>query len=199
MSDSTKTPEINNYSKNKGFNGVECNLNAVEVLNDNELLFGTIDGLFIYNKNDDLKNELPPILSLNNIKLNFIDVDWSTFSETTNNLPVNLSLNYKDNNLIFEYVGVSLTNPEQVVYQYKLEGLDNNWLPTTTDQKAVYTAIPPGDYTFMLKAKNGDGVWIEEPLTFSFSITPPWWQTTWFYVSAVIAILLSFYFLSNLH
>ena len=197
MNDSTKTLEINNYSKTKGFNGVECNLNAAEVLNENELLFGTIDGLFIYNKNNDLKNQLPPILSLNNIKLNFIDVDWSTFGETTNNLPVNLSLNYKDNNLIFEYVGVSLTNPEQVIYQYKLDGLDEKWLPTTTDQKAVYTAIPPGDYTFMLKAKNADGVWIEEPLTFSFSITPPWWQTTWFYVIAVFTVLLSFYFIMD--
>tara|TARA_R110000782_G_scaffold110863_1_gene200385 strand:- start:64296 stop:67481 length:3186 start_codon:yes stop_codon:yes gene_type:complete len=197
LSDSTKTPEIKSYSKNKGFNGVECNLNAVEVLNNNELLFGTIDGLFIYNKKDDLKNELPPILSLNNIKLNFVDVDWSVFGEVENKLPKNLSLTYVNNNLIFEYVGVSLTNPEQVVYQYKLEGLDNNWLPATTDQKAVYTAIPPGDYTFMLKAKNADSVWIEEPLTFSFSITPPWWQTTWFYVIAVIAILLSFYFIMD--
>ena len=197
LADSTIPIQIENYTKTKGFNGVECNLNAAEILNENEMLFGTIDGLFIYNKNKDLKNLLPPILSLKNIKLNFIDVNWETFGKIENNLPLNLSLDYKNNNLIFEYVGVSLTNPEEVIYQYKLDGLDDNWLPTTTDTKAVYTAIPPGDYTFMLKAKNADGVWTEQPLTFSFSITPPWWQTTWFYVATVITILLSFYFIMD--
>src|SRR5690606_31170884 len=197
LADSTIPIQIENYTKTKGFNGVECNLNAAEILNENEMLFGTIDGLFIYNKNKDLKNLLPPILSLKKIKLNFIDVNWETFGKTENNLPLNLSLDYKNNNLIFEYVGVSLTNPEEVIYQYKLDGLDDNWLPTTTDPKAVYTAIPPGDYTFMLKAKNADGVWTEQPLTFSFSITPPWWQTTWFYVATVITILLSFYFIMD--
>lgn len=197
LNDATKKIDVKNFSKHEGFNGVECNLNAVYKNKNGELYFGTINGIYIYNEEYDIKNTQPPILSLNTIKLNFEDVDWSTFGEVENKLPKNLSLTYVNNNLIFEYVGVSLTNPEQVVYQYKLEGLDNNWLPTTTDQKAVYTAIPPGDYTFMLKAKNADGVWIEEPLTFSFSITPPWWQTTWFYVIAVFTVLLSFYFIMD--
>ena len=193
IKDSTNQIEISNYNKNQGFGGLECNMNAVEVRSESEMLFGTINGLFIYNKDKDIKNEYAPVLSLNNIKLNFIDVDWSEYGELEHKLPKDLSLTYKNNNLIFEYVGISLTNPNEVVYQYKLEGLDNSWLPTTIDQKAVYTAIPPGNYTFMLKARNSDNVWSDSPLTFSFSISPPWWQTTWFYILTVSVALLSFY------
>ncbi|MCB9361678.1 MAG: SpoIIE family protein phosphatase [Flavobacteriales bacterium] len=185
--------EIRNYGKNEGFNGVECNLNTVFRNKQNQLLFGTINGLYTYHLENDKVNEVPPILTLNNIKLNFENVKWNDFTDSLNigtNIPSYLDLTYNNNNLIFEYVGVSLTNPEEVQYQYMLEGLDENWLPMTKDRKAVYTAIPHGDYTFKLKAENSDGVWIEDEVVFTFQISPPWWKTNWFYASSIITILL---------
>lgn len=201
LNDSTNHAiKISTYNKNKGFNGMECNMNAV-TLHKNQLYFGTINGLYIYNKNNDKENNIPPQLTLKNIKLHFKDINWKTdFNatiDTLTNLPSNLALNYKNNNLIFEYVGISLTNPDEVVYQYKLEGLDNDWLPITSDRKAVYTAIPPGNYTFLLKAKNADGFWTETPVSFSFTITPPWWKTTVFYFLSVLIVLSAFYFIMD--
>lgn len=185
--------EIRNYGKNEGFNGVECNLNTVFRNKKNQMLFGTINGLYTYHLENDKTNEVAPILSLNRIKLNFESVKWKNYTDSLNdetNIPLQLELTYNNNNLIFEYVGVSLTNPQEVQYQYMLEGLDENWLPITKDRKAVYTAIPHGDYVFKLKAKNGDGVWVENETTFTFKISPPWWKTNWFYTTSIITILL---------
>jgi len=42
--------------------------------------------------------------------------------------------------------------------------------------------LPHGEYTFTVKSCNNDGLWNKEPTTFSFSISPPWWQTLWFYL-----------------
>ena len=185
--------EVRNYTKNEGFNGVECNLNAVYRNKKNQLYFGTINGLYIYHSMSDAINQVPPLISFKNIKLNFEDVDWTDFTNQINKeteLPTSLELKYNNNNLIFEFVGVSLTNPNEVQYQYKLEGLDEDWLPLTKDRKAVYTAIPHGDYTFRLKSKNSDGVWTEADETFQFSISPPWYKTMWFYVSAVLFVLM---------
>jgi len=184
--------EVRNYTNNEGFNGVECNLNAVHRNKQNQLYFGTINGLYIYHSLNDEINKVPPIITFKNIKLNFEDVDWSTYSNEINpetNLPSVLKLRYNNNNLIFEFVGVSLTNPLEVQYQYKLEGLDEDWLPLTKDRKAVYTAIPHGEYTFRLKSKNSDGVWNESEETFVFSISPPWYKTMWFYISSVLFVL----------
>ncbi|WP_170228030.1 two-component regulator propeller domain-containing protein [Vicingus serpentipes] len=185
--------EVRSYGKNEGFNGVECNLNTVFRNRKNEMLFGTINGLYTYHLENDKVNEIPPNLSLNNIKLNFESVSWDNYTDSLNvetNIPSKLELTYNNNNLIFEYVGVSLTNPQEVQYQYKLEGLDENWLPITKDRKAVYTAIPHGDYVFKLKAQNSDGVWVETEVDFSFQINPPWWKTNWFYASSILIILL---------
>ena len=185
--------EIRNYGKNEGFSGVECNLNAVFRNKQKQLLFGTINGVYKYHSENDIINKQAPLITFKNIKLNFVDVNWNNFTKETNEengLPNNLELRYNNNNLIFEFVGVSLTNPNEVHYQYKLEGLDENWLPLTKDRKAVYTAIPHGNYTFRLKARNSDGVWTEHDQTFSFSISPPWYKTTWFYVLAVLFVVL---------
>jgi serine phosphatase RsbU (regulator of sigma subunit) len=61
-----------------------------------------------------------------------------------------------------------------------------------TDKESVtFNHLPPGHYEFQLKAKNSDGVWSPDPLSYSFSIEPPFWRTTWFYSSSgVLAVLL---------
>ena len=190
------TVNIRNYSKEEGMKGVECNLNSVCLTENNQLWFGTIGGAYLYNEEADQINKIPPKITLYNIKLNFDDVDWADFSndiDDNTGFPKSLELNHTYNNFIFEYVGVSLKNPEKVEYQYQLEGLDANWLPLTKDMKAVYTALSPGNYTFKLKAKNNDDVWVNEPTTFSFTIFPPWYQTKWFYISCALLLLLGFY------
>ena len=187
---------IRNYSKQEGMLGVECNMNAVGFSNTNQLWIGTIDGVYLYNQKEDILNLIPPKVTLNNIKLNFNDVNWQDYTsdiDKVSGLPKNIQLSHTNNNFIFEYVGVSLKNPDKVIYQYKLEGLDNDWLPMTKDRKAVYTALSSGDYTFVLKAKNNDGVWVKNPVTFSFTIFPPWYQTNWFYSGVVLLIILGIY------
>ncbi len=188
--------EIRNYGKSEGFVGVECNLNAVSISNKKQLWFGTIDGAYLYNEQADELNQIPPKITLKNIKLNFKDVDWSNYTnhvDELSGLPNLLELNHQDNNFIFEFVGVSLKNPEKVYYQYQLEGLDEEWLPLTTDRKAVYSSLSPGDYVFKLRAKNKDDVWVENPTTFSFAIFPPWYQTKVFYVLVVILLIIIIY------
>jgi signal transduction histidine kinase len=62
-----------------------------------------------------------------------------------------------------------------------LEGVDRQWHHAGTQHFANYTDIRPGHYVFKVKASNNDGVWNNEPLVVNVVITPPWWQTWWFY------------------
>ena len=53
---------------------------------------------------------------------------------------------------------MSLNNPQKVSYQYKLEGFDKDWLPGMTKaSEAVYSNLPPGTYTFLVRAFNNNG------------------------------------------
>jgi ligand-binding sensor domain-containing protein/signal transduction histidine kinase len=93
-------------------------------------------------------------------------------------VPEHLSLAYNNNYLTFQFVGITMRSPKKVKYKFKLEGLENNWSALTNRSEASYGNLPPGKYTFKVKAMNSEGYWSKE-FNYSFIIRPPWWQTWW--------------------
>jgi len=85
------------------------------------------------------------------------------------------------------YSGLSFVAPELVRFKYRLEGLDGDWLPPTSERVARYTHLPAGRYRFRVIASNNDGVWNETGAALDFNVIPPWWRTTWFTMLAVVA------------
>jgi ligand-binding sensor domain-containing protein/serine phosphatase RsbU (regulator of sigma subunit) len=109
------------------------------------------------------------------------------------NLPENLSLAYNNNYLTFSFIGITQKQSKKVKYQYKLEGLDDNWSAITSRTEAPYGNLPHGNYTFKVKAMNSEGYWSSE-YNYSFTIRPPWWKTLWFRVFELIFIVFSIAF-----
>jgi ligand-binding sensor domain-containing protein/serine phosphatase RsbU (regulator of sigma subunit) len=156
------------------------------------ILIGTISGLEIYDPKYDKENTQEAITKINSVKLFFGQEDILKFSkgvDSTSLLPKYLKLPFNKNHITFQFIGVSLTAPEKVMYQYKLDGLDDDWTPSTSKIEATYSSLPPGNYKFMIKAMNNDGLWNKEPVTFEFIISPPWYKTWWFYTICVISLI----------
>ena len=62
-----------------------------------------------------------------------------------------------DQNVIFEYKGMSFsTHPRDMLYIYRLKGYDSDWQPATRKMRAHYRDLPPGDYTFQVRAIDRD-------------------------------------------
>ncbi|MDE8698402.1 triple tyrosine motif-containing protein, partial [Bacteroides cellulosilyticus] len=57
------------------------------------------------------------------------------------------------------YASLSYCTPEKNQYAYKLEGFDKEWNYVGSQNKATYTNLPAGTYTFKVKATNNDGIW----------------------------------------
>jgi len=96
----------------------------------------------------------------------------------------------------FQYTALSLVAPERVHFKYMLEGYDSGWVDAGTRRTAFYTGLPPGDYTFRVKASNNDGVWNEQGATLQFTLLPHFYQTAWFLAlcgAAAIALAALFY------
>jgi len=103
-------------------------------------------------------------------------------------LPLDLNLPYEHNHVTFDFIGISLSNPEKVHYQYMLDGFDKDWSPAAKERFATYSNLPAGEYTFKVRANNPEGVWNSNPTSFHFSIKPPFWQTWWFYMLGLITL-----------
>ncbi|HEX8514950.1 MAG TPA: two-component regulator propeller domain-containing protein [Bacteroidia bacterium] len=177
---------LKHYGKEEGFIGLECNQNAFYRDVDGKLWIGTIDGVTIYNPDFEYKNKIPPQTQITDLRLFLESVDLSQYSDSIyNGLPINLSLPYDKNHITFDFVGVSQTIPDKVRYRFMLQNFDKDWLPEGKETSTTYSNLPPGQYTFLLKASNNDGVWNPEPVAYSFEIVPPFWKRPWFYIIAI--------------
>jgi len=164
------------YTEKNGFTGRETKQNATFADNQGNLWFGTVNGAIKYNPEfspDDFPTPL--------IYLTQIDVNQVPF-----NMYDGIKLKHTQDNLIFHYTAINLTNPDAVRFQVKLEGLNENWQQPTTEQTAKYQALSPGKYTFKVKAKNHYGIWNDEAESMSFYIKPPFYQTWWFILICIV-------------
>ncbi|HEY0030123.1 MAG TPA: SpoIIE family protein phosphatase, partial [Bacteroidia bacterium] len=191
----TGTIEIKHYGKLEGFTGVECNTNSYFRGKDGSIWFGTINGAIRLDPTRQKNNNAEPFTYITDINLFFDPLERTEFVKETDSLtglPTNLKLPYDKNHLTFNCIALSLTIPEKTLYSYKMAGFDKAWSPLSKQSYATYSFLPPGNYTFMVRAMNSDGVWTEAPATFNFTIVPPYWQTWWFYILASIALVLVF-------
>ncbi|MEZ4973312.1 MAG: two-component regulator propeller domain-containing protein [Cyclobacteriaceae bacterium] len=106
-----------------------------------------------------------------------------------NCIPAKLELPFDQNHLTFQFLKINKRNPESVIYQYMLEGLETEWSPATKVRKVTYSNIPPGSYKFKVLVNSKDGDFTQEPLIYPFVIRPPFYRTALFYLLIVIVSL----------
>jgi signal transduction histidine kinase len=107
-----------------------------------------------------------------------------------------LHLSHTQDVLEFEFAALDIDAPQLVQYQYQLEGLEKEWAKLKDRRFVRYTAIPPGDYVFRVRAASSRGEWPDQEIALAVSIAPPWWRTTWAYAGYglfIIAILFGGY------
>ncbi len=183
---------VKSYDKANGFIGQECNTQASFRDKDNALWFGTVKGAARYDEAEDT-NVIPLPIHIVGLNLFFEKPDWNTFSDRTSawtRLPENLVLSHNENHLTFQFAAPGFLAPSKTLYKYQLEGFDAAWSPANAQRQAVYANLPPGAYTFKVLASNGDNVWTAAPASFSFIITMPFWQKSWFYALIGVSVLL---------
>lgn len=185
-----KPTDFIRYSNLDGLKSLECNQNASFIDNENNLWFGTSYGLMKHQLKPTNTTFFLPKVQLKGVRLFFEKYNYKKFSKgliENSKLPKDLVLPYNKNHLTFDFVGIFHTNPDKVKYRFKLDGFDDNWQPLTTSNFVTYSNIPSGDFTFMLSSTTDLSNW-SPPVTFSFTIKPPFWLTWWFFTLCIIAV-----------
>jgi ligand-binding sensor domain-containing protein/signal transduction histidine kinase len=161
---------------------------ASYVLPDGRIIFGADNEFVVF---DPLKvsiNQAAP------------DVQFTGFKLMNKTLMVDSLLNKnriklspEDNSIAIEFSG--LTYDGTYIIKYKLEGLDKEWRRADNSSQAVYSYLPPRNYTFMVKSENAEGDPSKNITTLNIVVNPPFWKTWWFYSAvALLAALLLFRF-----
>jgi serine phosphatase RsbU (regulator of sigma subunit) len=170
---------IFSYTERNGFTGIETKPNAVYESPAGDLWFGTANGATQLRPDKAPTEELEPLTHIMGMRVNY----------ETRGMTPGMKLKYYERSISFDYYSICLTNPDVVRYKVKLEGADNDWRPITDQTNVIYSALPPGKYTFMVIASNSQGIWNNEPVTFHFIIKPPFYLTWWFILISIIIIV----------
>lgn len=165
----------NFYIKNIGrFHGAPENIkfipHSLAIDYDGSVLFGTNQGILISDQNLRSKNTVAPLLNISSIKANDKFIDYRG----------DIILPPGSHKLQINYLGVNLKSPNEVNYQYKLEGY-SDWSDIHHDTTVVFLQLTDGHYKFILKASNEDGIMTESPLVLNIKIQKSIWKIWWFY------------------
>jgi diguanylate cyclase (GGDEF)-like protein len=93
-----------------------------------------------------------------------------------------------------EFIGISLAAPERLRYEYRLLGLDDNWMDAKSDTKAVFANLPSGTYRFEVRSHLGTGEASASAVHLEVVQEPRLVERWWFRVlmaSALIAMIVA--------
>jgi len=122
-------------------------------------------------------------------KQNFKELQFDSIAE----LPSNLILPFSKNDISFEFTAIDLSYGKDILFQYLLEGYDDDWSPLNKNRQASFGNLKEGNYTFKLKAIHPQG--LEKTTSYTFKVLPPWYRTWWAISLFVIAFLSTLWFI----
>ncbi len=169
------------YDVSKGISG-DCNLNAMYPNETGVILIGTTEGLIMYDPAKEKSSRVPPFTNITKVIISDKEYDFTK----------DIVLPYSLYKLRIEFIGLSYSDPAAVKYQYKLEGHDLDWSEITSINYVIYPRIEDGEYTFLIRSFDSNGLCQEKPVSLHLKIKLPFWKTWWFIASSIAAIILAF-------
>jgi signal transduction histidine kinase len=116
-------------------------------------------------------------------------IESADVDQTPANLAKPVTVASDQKNLEIQYTALSFSKPEQVVFRYKMEGLDSDWQDVQYRRTAYFAHLPAGSYTFRVMATNSDGVW-NESQDLPIKVLPPFYRTLWF-MAIIVGLVLA--------
>lgn len=194
-----ETTDIKVYDTSDGLLSDEFSRAACFKTKEGTLFFGNTKGLNFFNpKNIESNSVIPDVyISGVSVRRNEQDSDFQNGLNRQMSLG-EIELKANQNDLDFEFSALNYTQSGKNNYSYILEDYDNQWKNVQNTTSVSYTNIPPGDYTFKVKASNNDGIWNEKPATVKISILSPWYKTSiaYFCYFLLFAALLAGFFIA---
>ncbi len=141
---------------------------------DKKIFIGSTEGLIIYDRLKDRKNEAGPFNNINSVEINDVPYPYQP----------SYVLPYKKYKIKVYYSGINFSSPEKVYYSTFLENFDLDWSKMTTSREALYS-LGDGKYKFSMVSVNEDGLSQGTPVSFSILIKKPFYRTWWAILSEI--------------
>lgn len=160
--------------------------------------FGGINGLDWFYPQDIVISQRMPQLIFNAFRLNnklILPGDSTMLLSKNINELDKITLKHHQNFFTIEFTTLNFINPNNPLFQYKLENFNSQWVMAGNLREASFTNVPFGKYRLLVRATNEDGVWSDEVKALQIIILPPFWKTWQAFLMYALLVLLGIYLL----
>lgn len=147
--------------------GNTYNENASITMSDGSLLFGTQHGVLTIRPDEIATDRQSRNIAITNVSVNGQPL---VFSNT-------LRLAYSQNTVNISFSDFTFIDATSSVYTFRMEGADKEWCQPTSNNSVTYANLPPGKYTFRIKAVGSPQV-----ASLEIVISQPWWNSLWAWI-----------------
>ncbi|HLA58130.1 MAG TPA: two-component regulator propeller domain-containing protein [Puia sp.] len=169
------------FSRLDGIENEQFTQSASLVLPDGRMLFGTTNHFIAFDPNHSEAMHSYPDLHITGFKMMGKSLSVDSLMRLRE-----IELSFQDNAVEIEFSTLMYGSP--FLIKYKLEGLDKDWKPADKNNQAVYNYLPPGSYTFLLRALDAEGNESGKTSGIKIIVNAPFWKTIWFYSLLILAI-----------
>jgi len=113
-----------------------------------------------------------------------------TVGRVSSHAPRDLILPPGTSHVELDFAAIEISSPEKIRMQYRLDGVDPEWLDAGPSLRAIYSNIPAGSHAFHLRACSRSGIWDRTGIVYPIRQQPRFYQTRWFLASMVAGGLL---------
>lgn len=168
------------YNRDDGLQSNQFNYKSVYRSSSGKFYFGGINGFscFYPRQMTGRRNVVVPPVAISSIRLSSRADDGTVRRVRASlNRGEKISLSHNHSSMVISFVSLSYVAPSKNRYAYMLDGSDMEWNDGGDNRSVTYENLPPGTYTFRVKASNNDGLWNERGAAVDIEIRPPWWAS----------------------
>ena len=139
-------------------------------------------GLYFYPGYDSRSSDIPSNFETEpDIRFEYIGMN----STKIDSIPSELIVPAEYQTITIGYVSLDYARLGRINYQYKIEGIHDDWVDTR-DTKAQFTSLPDaGTYNFLVRADRKDGSWTD-PISLTMTFETAFYLTWWFRIGLIV-------------
>ena len=169
------TGSMSYLSAKQGISAVNTDMGSVTQDTAGNIVLSTLKGIVVYTPVEYAVYQ--PETIIENVQLFLADIDQTVKGD----------FKFDQNSFLFNFTGLYYTSPDDVRFQYKLEGLDTAWI-MTRDRSITFLRLQPGNYKFHIRSSLNENFDLADEATYEFFIEKPLWKRIWFIIFSTLLL-----------
>jgi len=185
-----ETHHIRNFGVSDGLVGKEFNGGAFHQMYNHTFAYGGMNGLSIFDPLVLKAKTNDEQLSVHATHINVLSRDLALPFVFNNGDTV--QLNYDDVGIRIDFSPLTFSNTNNLLFEYKLQGVDDIDYPLTIDNNITFPSLPSGSHSLTVRIQSSDIKKYSEEFIINFVVSYAPWLSPLAYVIYVVLFLTLF-------